>query len=157
MNRKGVTPVIATSLLIGIALSTALTASVFMQNSLDDVQQGFEDDLNDEELEDQSDLSIQYGYDQGGYTLLELRNSGEVALPLQNEDGIELISLYVSGRPEEDWSYLSPRPQIGVGETITINTTQPFPNSGNDIEIEVRGPRDTSSSIICYNDGSPSC
>lgn len=156
MNRKGVTPVIATSLLIGIALSTALTASVFMQNSLNDVQQGFEDDLQDEELEDKSDLSIQYGYDQGGYILLELRNSGSVALPL-DRDGTRLISLYISGRPEEDWSYLSPRSQLGVGTTITMNTTRTFPDSGDYTEIEVRGPRDTSSSIVCYNDGSPSC
>lgn len=158
MSSKGVTPIIATALLIGIAVSTALTASVFMQNSLDDVRSGFEDDLQEGEREDQAELSIEYGYNQGGYTLIDIRNTGSIALPIR-ENGNATLAVYMDGRPAENWEYLvgADKTVLSQDSRITINTSESFPVQGNYTNIEITGPYSVESSIVCYNDGSPSC
>lgn len=156
MSSKGVTPIIATALLIGIAVSTALTASVFMQNSLDDVRSGFQDDLEDRNQEDKAELSVEYGYNQGGYTLIDIRNTGSIALPLK-DNGDATLAIYLDGRPAENWEYLSDREILSQDSRITINTSEPFPVQGNYTQVEITGPFSVESSIICYNDGSPSC
>lgn len=156
MNRKGVTPVIATSLLIGIAVSTALTAAVFMEDTLSDVKGNFEDDISDQELSSKAEMSIDYGYERNGYMLLDITNTGQVALPLKSNDTRD-IGVYIDGRPNDDWSFLSDREILGTGGTITLNTSESFPNQGNYTEVELRGPYDTESSIICYSGGDGSC
>lgn len=164
MSSKGVTPIIATALLIGIAVSTALTASIFMQNSLDDVRSGFEDDLEDSEREDRAELSIEYGYNQGGYTLIDIRNTGSIALPLRDGGnatsvGDPTLAIYLDGRPAENWEYLadSNKTVLSQDGRVSINTSEPFPVQGNYTQVEITGPYSVESSIICYNDGSPSC
>lgn len=156
MSSKGVTPVVATALLIGIAVSTALTASVFMEGTLSDVRSGFEGELQDRNLEDQAEMSIEYGYMRGGYLLLDIRNTGSVALPMKDND-TRVLAVYMDGRPNEDWKFLSDREVLGQDGTVTINTTEPFPDQGNYTEVEVTGSYETESTIICYSDGSPSC
>jgi len=156
MSRKGVTPVVATALLIGIAVSTALTASVFMDNTLSNVKGNFEDDINDRDRESDSGMTIQYGYEQGGYLFTDVRNTGSIALPLKDND-TRTLSVYMDGRPNDDWEYLSDRDVLGQDATVTINTSRPFPGQGNSTEVDIRGAYGTESSIICYNDGSNSC
>ena len=156
MNRKGVTPVIATSLLIGIAVSTALTAAVFMEDTLSDVRGNFEDDISDQELSSKAEMSIDYGYERNGYMLLDIRNTGQVTLPLKDND-TEVLSVYIDGRPRDGWSFLSDREVLGTDGTITINTSESFPNQGNYKEVEITGAYDTESSIICYSGGGDSC
>lgn len=156
MSSKGVTPVIATSLLIGIAVSTALTASVFMEGTLNDVRSGFEDDINDKNLESESQMGIDYGYEQGGNLMIDIRNTGSISLPLKDND-TNVLSVYLDGRPSDNWEYLSDRDVLGPDATITINTKQSFPDQGNYTEVEVRGAYETQSSMICYNDGGNSC
>jgi flagellin-like protein len=157
MSSKGVSPVVGTALLIGIAVSTALTASVFMQDTLDDVKGNFEDDVRDRNLEDKSEMSIDYGYSRSGDLFLDLRNDGSIALPLVNEEGEKVLSVYVDGRPNEDWKIPSGKETVANGGKVTINTTVAFPVQGNYTKIEIRGAHGTQSTIICYNDGSPSC
>lgn len=156
MSRKGVTPVVATALLIGIAVSTALSASVFMEGTLSDVRNNVEDDISERDRESDSEMSIDYGYEQGGYLLIDVRNSGSIALPLKDND-TRVVSVYMDGRPNDDWHYLSDREVLGQDATVTINTTKAFPDPGNSTKVEIRGAYETQSSIICYNDGADSC
>ncbi|MFB6114722.1 MAG: archaellin/type IV pilin N-terminal domain-containing protein [Candidatus Nanohalobium sp.] len=156
MSSKGVTPVVATALLIGIAVSSVVTASVFMMESRKQVKNNFLDNLNEEQKEDKSELTIEYGYNQSGFILLDLRNTGSIALPL-NKSGRSTLALYEGGRPDDSWRFLSDRAALGVDGRITINTTERFPGIGNYTKIKVTGPFGTDSSIVCYNDGNPSC
>ena len=156
MSRKGVTPVIATALLIGIAVSTALSAMVFMEGTLSDVQGNVEDDVTERDRESDSEMSIDYGYEQGGYLLIDIRNTGSRALDLMDND-TKVLSVYMEGKPNDDWDYLSDREVLGQDATVTINTSEAFPAPGNSTEVEIRGAYETQSSIICYNDGSGSC
>lgn len=156
MSSKGVTPVVATALLIGIAVSTALTASVFMEGTLSDVRDSFEDDISERDRESDSEMSIDYGYEQGGYLLVDVRNTGSIALPLRDNE-TKVLSVYLDGRPSDGWSYLSDREVLGQDATVTINTTEAFPAPSNSTEVDIRGAYETQSSIICYNDGSDTC
>lgn len=156
MSRKGVTPVIATALLIGIAVSTALTAMVFMEGTLSDVKGNIEDDVTESDREADSEMSIDYGYEQGGYLLIDVRNTGSRALPLMDND-TKVLSVYMEGKPNDDWDYLSDREVLGKDATVTINTTEAFPAPSNSTEVDIRGSYETQSSIICYNDGSDTC
>lgn len=154
MNRKGVTPVIATSLLIGIAISTVLTASVFLNNNIDTIREGFTDDLNDEQIQEEAELSVEFGYDRSGWLFLDVRNTGETGLPLKNDQGDDRLEVYVDGRPQTDWSMVNERDLLARGSKLTINSSVTFPGSGSRKEVEVIGPFETSSAIICFNDGS---
>lgn len=156
MDSKGVTPVVATALLLGIAISSVVTASVFMMESRQQVQENFLEDLNQEQREDKSELKIEYGYNQSDYILLDLRNTGSIALPLK-DSGTDTVALYVGGRPDDTWSYVSTRETLGVDGRISLNTTAEFPNRGSYKEVQVTGPFGTESTIVCYNDGNPSC
>ncbi len=155
MSRKGVTPVIATALLIGITVSTVLTASVYVDNSISDVKE-LGDDISDEQRAEDAEMGIQYGYKRSGDLFIDIRNKGSIALPLK-DNGSKVLSIYADGRPVEDWKFLSDREVLGTSGTITINTTVDFPPKGNYTKILVRGSYETESTIICYNDGSPSC
>lgn len=157
MSSKGVSPVVATALLIGIAVSTALTASVFMQGTLKDVKGNFQDDIKDRSLNDKSEMSIDYGYSRDGDLFLDLRNDGSIALPIKNEQGDKVLSVYVDGRPKENWVVPSGKETVAKGGKVTINTTASFPAQGNYTKVEITGAHGTESTIICYNDGSPSC
>jgi hypothetical protein len=156
MSSKGVTPVVATALLIGIAVSTALTASVFMEDTLSNLRGNFEDDVRDRNLEDQAEMSIEFGYERDGYLLLDLRNTGSIALPLV-DDGEQVLAVYMDGRPNDDWSFVSDKDTLGQDGKVTINTSKEFPAQGNYTRVEINGAHGTESTIICYNDGSPSC
>ncbi|MFB6174555.1 MAG: archaellin/type IV pilin N-terminal domain-containing protein [Candidatus Nanohalobium sp.] len=153
MNRKGVTPVVATALLIGIALSTVATAAVFMQDSFKRVQDRGQDAVNSGHPN--ADLSIETGYNQGGYIIVRVRNKGKTALPINKSDSV--FSVYAGGRPTYDWKFLSDIKVLGAGGVVTVNTSETFPAYQNSTKIEVVGPYDTKSAIYCYNDGSSSC
>jgi len=156
MEGKGVTPIIATTLLFGIAISAVVSATFFMQNTLDDVKEGFSDDIRTEQIREKADITIEFGYDRSDYLMIDLRNSGDISLPLK-KDTQELVSLYVGGRPDSDWYYLGDTSVLQEDEKITVNTTENFPQKGNYTNIQVNGPYETDSHIVCYNDGDSSC
>jgi archaellum component FlaG (FlaF/FlaG flagellin family) len=162
MNRKGVTPVVATALLLGISISAVASASVFMGNVLEETGSQFEDDLREQERRDQSTFAIEYGYNSsGGFTFIDVRNTGQVTLAVEEENQ-KIWTLYVDGKPH-DWKYvnddLSNQANVNVDprEVMRINTTVEYPSQGNSVELEVQGAYETSSAIVCTNIGEPSC
>lgn len=159
---KGVTPVVATALLLAISVSAVATASIFMGDVLQDTGDQFENDLREQERRDQSSFAIEYGYNSSeGFTLLDVRNTGSRTLAVE-EDGSKIWTLYVDGKPR-DWEYVSSdletSDQVGVDprEVLRMNTTVEYPLQGDSVELEVRGSYSTSSAIVCKHQGQPSC
>lgn len=157
MSKKGISPVIAEVLLISIGVSAAVSAGVFLQGTIDRVEEGAESQLSREDKEKRSEIQTEYGFNQDGYLLLEIRNSKSRTLQVE-EDDQKKWNLYVDGAPSE-WNYTESAKQnddkvlLNTGSTITINTTEAFPSSGNSIETEIAGPYGLSTSYICYSTG----
>ncbi|MFB6180324.1 MAG: archaellin/type IV pilin N-terminal domain-containing protein [Candidatus Nanohalobium sp.] len=159
--RKGVTPVVATIFLLAIAISSVVTASVFMNNSLNQVKDDFTSELSDQQKRDKSELTIEYaGKDSRGKIYIELRNTGTIPLPLYRS-GRTTLSLYEEGVPvpNSNWSFSgSSRDVLRTSSKITLDTKIDFPSVSSYKKVEVRGPYGTDSQILCYNDGSsPAC
>ncbi len=159
---KGVTPVVATALLLGISVSAVATASIFMGDVLQNTGDQFEQDLRQQERQEQSNFAIEYGYNSsGGWTLLDVRNTGSRTLTVE-EGGNKVWTLYVDGQPQ-DWGYVTQslrnQNQVGVDprEVLRINTSVRYPLSGDTVEFEVRGGYNTRSAIVCTHSGQPSC
>jgi len=156
MNKKGISPVIAEVLLIAIGVSAAVSAGVFLQGTLDDVQDNAENQLTQEEREDRSEIQIDYGYNGSqGYLLLDVSNTRSRTLKVEEDDN-KNWNLYTEGTPS-NWEYTDPSKKtqsevlLSTGSTLTINTTEKFPSSGNSIESEITGPYGLSTSYICFS------
>lgn len=162
MSSKGITPVIATVLLIMISVGATASAFTFMNTIMDQQQNQIENRLTQEEKEQQTNFNIDYVYNSSdGYTLMSVRNSGQRAIRIE-DDGERLWTLFVDGGPD-DWKYENTTYQssedvsIDTGQTITLNTTITYPLQGEDMHIELSGPYQSSDSYVCYNSGSQSC
>ncbi|WP_414836500.1 archaellin/type IV pilin N-terminal domain-containing protein [Candidatus Nanohalococcus occultus] len=135
MTSKGVTPVVATVLLIGISIAATFAAWTFILNTQEQTQEGYEDQINQEELEDQTAIDIERVYrSNDNYAFLIIRNIGSRYITLS--DGSETyLSMFVNGEPvgatPQDWNYVgTPQDNISAGSTITLNSTETFPTSG---------------------------
>lgn len=160
MDRKGVTPVIATSLLILIAISAVTTTAVFLQDTTDDIQDSVGDKLTEDEMKENSGISISHGFNNtDGEISIIVRNTGKYALAVEKDDN-KNWNLYKDGRPQdfEYSSYSSPsNVLVDPGEQITIDTNVDYPNSNPRI-LELEGSYGVSASIICTSEGgSQSC
>jgi len=160
MDRKGVTPVIATSLLILIAISAVTTTAVFLQDTTDDLKDSVNDKLTEDEMKENSAISISYGFNnsQGEISLI-VRNAGKYTL-LVEEDDNKNWNLYDQGRPQgfnySNYSNPSNVP-LDPGEQIAIDTNVGYPTSNPKI-LELEGSYGVSASIICTSEGgSESC
>ena len=152
---KGVTPILATVMLLFIAVAAAGSAAVFLQGTVDDIQEGAEDELEREELIRNSDLRIQSGFNSSeGYLFIVVRNSGSVTMPIV-EDSDNVWSLFVENVPRDSWTV--PEDSISPNQIININTTEPYPSNQNSKEVSVTAPYETEDSYICFNSGSNSC
>lgn len=161
MNRKGVTPVIATSLLILIAVSAVSTAAVFLRDTTDDITGGVEDRLSEQERIDGTSISVERGFNNSDSDIsLRIRNTGRYVVVVEDEDtgsqDNKRWSLYVEGRPQ-DFEYASAtNPNmltLDSGETLTIDTNVDYPSSGDYKRLEIQGQYETESGIICSNSG----
>ncbi len=162
MNSKGITPVIATVLLMTITVAATASAYTFMTGVQDDFMENTEDRLSNQERESQSDINIETAYNStDGYIMLSIRNTGSLTLEVEDEDGNKAWDLFIDGRPKGDgtgWEYRgSSREALAPQATIGINTTEKFPAADSDTLIKLTGPNGVSDSKVCYNSGSASC
>ncbi|MFO7794384.1 MAG: hypothetical protein R6V35_05430 [Candidatus Nanohaloarchaea archaeon] len=152
---KGVTPILATVMLLFIAVAAVSSAAVFLQGTIDGIQEGAEDELEREELIENSDLRIQSGFNSSqGYMHIVVRNSGSVTMPVV-EDSEKVWSIFVENSPRDSWS--APEDSIDPNQIININTTEPYPSNQDSKEVSISAPYETTDSYICYNGGSIRC
>lgn len=162
MNSKGITPVIATVLLMTITVAATASAYTFMTGIQDDFMDSTEDRLNNQEREAKSDINIETAYNSSdGYLILSVRNTGSLTLNVEDSDGNKAWDLFIDGRPVDDgtgWEYRgNSKTSLAPQETIGINTTAKFPPSDSDALISLAGPNSASDDKVCYNSGSTSC
>lgn len=160
MMSKGITPVVATVLLMLIAVSAVGTASVFLEGTISDLQDGLEDEMQEEEMIEASDIRIDRAYNgTSGYLLTDVSNSGSVTLTIE-ESGNKLWNLYIDGAPE-DWTYVNSSmggdEKINPNDIVSFNTTVAYPPSGNSVEFSFNAPYESSDRYICFNEGSNFC
>lgn len=169
MKRKGLTPVIATVLLITITVAATVSAFTFMNNIQEQFKESSEDRMNQEQKEARSDINMEYVYNSSdGYIILNVRNTGSISIEVE-ENNRKVWNLFAEGRPVggggTGWIYMDANKRgpgveevlINPQETIAINTTVKYPSQGSDKLIKISGPYSTSDSHVCYNSGSPSC
>ena len=161
MSRKGITPVIATSLLILIGVSAVSTAAVFLRDTTQDVTDGVEDKLSEQQRIDGTSISIERGYNNSNSDIsLRVRNTGQYVVLVEDSDNgaddNKNWNLYVDGQPTEfTYSSMSDpdRVSLDAGETITIDTGVSYPSSGNYKRLEVQGRYEAEAGIVCSNSG----
>jgi len=165
-KRKGVTPVIATVLLITIAIAAVSSAAVFFTEISDQITGGVEDRLSQEERVERSSISIENGFESDGNIVLEVRNTGEILMPVR-ENNADVWSIFLDGQPqdaEDDWEYTDSNMHneeeiyLNPQETVRIELIDSFPENVGDTEvIQISGPYESGTSITCYNSGDQSC
>ena len=152
---KGVTPVVATVLLVFIAVTAVGSAAVFLEGTISGVQEGAEDQLEREERIDNSDLRIQSGFNNtDGDLNIVVRNTGSVTLPIR-ENGDDLFSIFVDNSPNNVWTV--PEDEIDPNQIVTINLTESFPPVDSSKSVRISAPYETSDSYVCYNTGDRQC
>lgn len=158
MKSKGISPVVATVLLLAIAIAAVSSAAVFLQGTMDGLQDSIGDWVDQEDKKESSSMVIEYAYNStsNGYLLVDVRNDGSRALSVE-DDGNRKWDIYVNSKPGE-WNYTKNSPyhgQDGVfispSEQITLNTTEKFPSSGVTKEVEFTGPYGVRSSYVCLS------
>ena len=155
---KGVSPVVAEVLLVGIAVSGAVSAGVFLQGTLGDVQESAENRLQQEDRIESTSIDADFGYNgTNGYLIVDIRNTGSYTLAVE-DDGQKNWNMYLEGVPEQ-WSYIDGSSYLTQDQvllnpqsTVTINTTSKFPSSGNSKEVEFSGPYEIDTSYLCYSE-----
>lgn len=149
MNRKGVTPLVGTALLVLIAVSAVTSAAVFIQDTTQQVATTVEDRIQEDEFRDNSGIDIEYAYpnDYDNISLV-VRNTGRYTLMIE-ENGNQLWNLYSDGRPV-GYSYegQGSDKMIDPDTTVTLETEVEFPD-GDYVTVNLEGTYGTSSSIIC--------
>lgn len=165
MNRKGLTPVIGAVLLIGISVAATGSAFVFLQSIQEGVQENSQNRLSENERKIQSSMNIENGYrGSANHIILNVRNTGDRSLLIQNEDGKRFWNIYVDGRPLEDgttsWEFTESKTgqvYLNPQDMIPINTTEGFPSDGSSKLVRLTGSYETSDSINCFNSGGNFC
>lgn len=160
-TRKGVTPVVATSLLLLISVATVSSSAIFLSGTINDVGEGVKDRLGVDSQRENAELSIDYGYNgSDGDIWLDITNDGSITLALQ-EDSVDLWNFYIDGQKVNNWGYAYGLPSqnaINPGDTVTIDTNRSYPSLSNSKTVTLRGQYETSSSIVCSNsNGEQSC
>ncbi|MBC5792481.1 MAG: hypothetical protein H8Z69_00415 [Nanohaloarchaea archaeon] len=165
MNRKGLTPVIGAVLLLGISVAATGSAFVFLQSIQENVQQNSQDKVSEDRRQIQSSMNIENGYKGSqGHIIINVRNTGERSLEIQQPNGDRLWNIYIEGRPLSDdstsWEFLNSKSgqvYIDPKNMIPINTTEPFPSNGNSKLVRITGTYETSDTMNCFNSGGNFC
>jgi FlaG/FlaF family flagellin (archaellin) len=168
MNSKGVTPVIATVLLITISVAATGAAYTYIINAQDAAANDFQERLTDQQIRESSDLGIEHIYSSGGgFAFLVVRNTGTVDQIVQGENDQKYWTLYVDGVPVgttgssgTGWEYLGTTPtgsyNLEPSKTLSINSTEPFPSSGEKA-FKIVGRYGSTDTYICFGGASNSC
>lgn len=166
MNRKGVTPVIATVLLITIAIASVSTAAVFFSEIAEQITQNVEDDLSQQERVDRSQITIETGFEDNGDIILDIRNTGSIAMPVRGSND-DRWSIFLDSRPVDrengEWDYYDTSIgneedyYIDPQETIRLRIIDEFPDSGGSVIIETNAPYESGSTILCDDSGDQRC
>ncbi|MFB6099776.1 MAG: archaellin/type IV pilin N-terminal domain-containing protein [Candidatus Nanohalobium sp.] len=158
MSSKGISPVVATVLLMGIAIASVSSAAVFLGDTMQGLQNSVEDWILGESKEESATISVDYGVNgSNGYLLMDIRNTGSISLAVE-EGGRKNWNMYVDGVPRE-WEYVSgsytgkENVIIDPNEVIRINTTVQFPSTGNRVQVSLKGQYNTGVSYICFSEG----
>lgn len=162
--KKGVTPLVATVLLLTISVAATGTAFTFLMQTQDDIKTKYEERFSQNRLEDQTSLNIEYVHNStNGWTILDIRNTGSLSFPIE-EDGEKYLSLYVDDRPvnndPKSWKYTTSRSGdvvLDPSETFSLNTTYRFPKKGESVSFKINGPFSTSSFYRCRSSGGNNC
>ena len=157
MTSKGVSPVIATVLLMGIAIASVSSAAVFLQGTMDSLQGNVEDWLAQEDRQRGSSIAVDYGYNgTDGSLLVDIRNDGSRTVTIEADDD-PFINMYLDGKPR-DWQYISGSTYVSSSEVkldpssvLTINTTVAFPSDGSSAQVEFAGPFGMQASYACFS------
>lgn len=163
MNSKGVSPIVAEVLLLGIAIASVSSAAVFLGDLFDGVKEDVDNSIDRENEIERSEIDISKAYNESGYLAFDVRNDGSIALQVEDEDE-KLWTMYIeennNGERPLNWSYFSNSPYkdqsnvlLGVSSDISINTTLRFPDPGNRTRIEIQGPNDIGAGTVCYSQG----
>jgi flagellin-like protein len=158
MQSKGVSPVVATVLLMGIAIASVSSAAVFIQGTMDDLQGNVEGWLGQRDREESSSVSVDYAYNgTDGSLLVDVRNDGSRTITLEEDDEF-LFNMYIDNIPEQ-WEYVSgssyrSQSEVELNPTgvITLNTTVSFPGEGDSTEIRFSGPYSMRASYLCFSE-----
>lgn len=158
MNRKGITPVVATVLLIMISVGSVVSAYSFINDAQKKAQENFEDRLSGDE---EAEINLEGAYNNTNYTTLSVRNTDDVTLPIK-EDGEKIWSLYVNGVPTE-WKFIDDEKKnkdfvaVNNSATVEINSTEDYPVEEEETAFKLTVQNGGSDSLICYHTGSDSC
>jgi len=156
---KGITPVVATVLLMLIAVSAVGSAAVFLDDTVENVQSGLEDEMSRQDAVESSDIRVDSAYrGADGFLLVDVQNTGSITLDIERDD-VKLWNLYVDGAPE-DWEYVNtagPEVSVNPNSLISFNTTTAYPSNGNSKEVSFNAQFESSDSYICFNDNSDFC
>lgn len=165
MSSKGITPVIATVLLILVSIAATGAAFTFLIDIQEQTQENYENKFDDQELETKSSIGIEFMYNKSHNLYLSVRNTGSITIPVK-ENKEHLWDLYIDGTPlngdSKSWNLTGDKKDaetvtIDAQETVTINTTVMFPAEGEDTAVEIAGPYSISASSVCYNSGAGTC
>lgn len=164
-KRLGITPVISVVLLLTISVFASLTAYTFMQETQEGAADALERELEEENLEENSQINFEHFYEgPDGFTLIDVRNTGGVSL-IAKDEGDTDFELYVDGAPVEsetgqDFEFLGDFGDTHVlepQERITINTTDEFPEEGEETMYMFTGPYELRDSYVCESAGQDWC
>ncbi|MFB6182644.1 MAG: archaellin/type IV pilin N-terminal domain-containing protein, partial [Candidatus Nanohaloarchaea archaeon] len=134
MSKKGITPVIATVLLIGISIAAIGTAATFLTDLIGDVKKGVKDKLSAREKREASEITIIYGYESNnGNIAIDVTNEGSISLKVINKNNKKLWNIYANGQPVNWHIKNNPSPPVIIDprQTIRIIVETSFPSSSN--------------------------
>lgn len=165
MSRKGLSSVIGAVLLIMVSVGAAASAWAFIDTVTSQTQDNIQNQVDEEQRSSQSELTAEIAYNgTHGYTILTLRNSGSISVPLQDENGEKTLNMYVDGRPlngdTKSWEFTQPEKglvALDPTESKPVNTTAEYPDDGEQYSIKFTGPYDITTTYVCYNSGTASC
>ncbi|MFB6144715.1 MAG: hypothetical protein ABEJ98_05380 [Candidatus Nanohaloarchaea archaeon] len=165
MSSKGITPVIATVLLILVSVAATVSAFTFLTSIQQQARHSWEQKFNEQQLASKSEIGIEFMYNKSTYFVMSVRNTGSITVPVK-EKGNRLWDLYINGRPvngdASSWSLTGSKKSdrqvlLDPQETIVVNTTAKFPAEGKSKSVKIAGPYEISASAVCYNSGGSSC
>ena len=156
---KGVTPVLATALLIMISVAAVGSAALMIEDVRESLIGQVENQQEYQKMVENTDLAVDFAKNSSdGYLLIDIRNSGSVNQPLY-EDNTKYMDLYIDNRPQE-WEFVDdPGDDYSLlpGATVRINTTEKFPAAGKTVKASFMAPYHSSAAKYCSSQGDPTC
>lgn len=158
--KKGLTPVLATVLLMTISVGAVGSTFVFLQETQSEAQETAKETIDAQQKDAESSINIEFAFNgTDGYTIFSLRNTGDATITLEGDEQKQLL-VYVDGDRVE-WNYtassVSPPVRLDPDQAREINTTERFPSKSDSIILKASGPDGTEDAHTCYNSGSASC